>query len=177
MICSLLGSLARAAEISFESDVKIKKPGDGVFSDLKGGTSTSLPDGESLMILTPRGMPMLLHSLSSDRSKTVVTDANLEAAFAERIQPALDRSVNSIVDGVRRAEVLIQKKDYLQARTLVNDLKSRYPRISAVLFMSGTIHYLMNNKASAIEDLEKGLQIDPQNESARKLLAQMRGTP
>lgn len=177
MICSLLGSLAQATEISFESDVRIKKLGDNSFSELKSGASASLADGESLTVLTPKGIPVVIHAPSSSRSKITLTDSNLSSIFDEKLQPSLERTANEVVDGLRKAEVLIKKKDYSQARALVNDLKNKYPRISALLFMSGTIHYLMNDKPSAVEDLEKGLQIDSQNEPARKLLAQMRGTP
>ncbi|MBX3041136.1 MAG: hypothetical protein KF789_10575 [Bdellovibrionaceae bacterium] len=177
MIFILSGSVSNAAEIVFETDVKIKKMKESSFSDIKAGTSTSLPEGDSLIVLTPKGLPLVVLAPSSARSKVVITDSNMTSVFDEKLQPSLEQATTEAIDGLRKAEVLIKKKDYAQARSLVNDLKGKYSRISSILFMSGTIHYLMNNRPSAIEDLEKGLQIDSQNEAAKKLLVQMRGTP
>jgi len=41
--------------------------------------------------------------------------------------------------------------------------------------MSASIHYLKNDKQNAINDLQEGLEINPTNENAKKLLSKLKG--
>jgi len=171
------GFNAMAAELVFESDVQIKKNEQNSFETIKAGQSLPLQAGDNVFVMTSQNLPLLVVAPSKNNSKIVVSDTNMTAALQEHLQPIVQKATMEIVDGLRKAETLIQKKDYTQASTIILSLKSKYKDISSLLFMSGTISYLMNNKSAAMEDLQKGLIIDPANEPAKRLLAQMKGAP
>lgn len=170
-------SSARATEVVFESDVKVKRGDQNSFEDIKAGQSLPLIAGESVFALNSQNMPVLIVAPAKDKARVVVADSNMSTAIQAHLQPTLQKATSEIVDGLRKAEILIQKKDFTQASTIILSLKSKYTDISSLLFMSGTLAYLQNNKSSAIEDLSRGLQLDPNNEPAKKLLAQLKGAP
>lgn len=164
-----------AGEVIFESDVQVKKNAQNSFENLKAGQSLPLQAGDSFFVITPQNIPLLIFSPSKTNAKFVVADTNISTALQEQLQPVVQKATTEIIDGLRRTEALIQKKDYQQAATIVVSLKSKYPNISSLLFMSGTLNYLTNNKSAAVEDLQRGLSLDPGNEPAKKLLAQLKG--
>lgn len=168
---------SNASEVVFESNVQFKKNEQTNFESLKAGESLNLKSGESALIITPQNIPLLVYAIQKDGSKITVADSNVSTALAEKLQPSLQKATAEIIEGLRKAEALIQKRDFSQAASITALLKEKYQNISSVLFMSGTIFYLMNNKASAVEDLQSGLRLDPNNEPAKKLLGQLKGSP
>lgn len=174
-IAALTTMEAKSADLVFESDVQIKKNDQTSFESLKAGQGFVLEPGDNVFVMTPKNLPLLIVAPLKDNAKVVVPDTNMSAALQEQLQPTLQKATSEIVDGLRKAETLIQKKDFSQASAILLSLKSKYKDISSLLFMSGTLAYLMNNKSSAVEDLQKGLALDPSNESAKKLLSQLKG--
>lgn len=171
----LTGFEAQAADLIFESDVQIKKNDQNSFENLKAGQGFALEPGDNVFVMTPKNLPLLIVAPMKDNAKVVIPDTNMSAALQEQLQPTLQKATSEIIDGLRKAENLIQKKDFPQASAILLSLKSKYKDISSLLFMSGTLAYLMNNKSSAVDDLQKGLALDPTNESAKKLLTQLKG--
>lgn len=167
----------QASEIVFESNVQFKRNNQANFESLKAGDSLSLKSGENAFVITPQNIPVLVYSVQKEGSKITIADSNITTALLEQLQPSLQKATNEIIDGLRKAETLVQKREISQASSITSTLKEKYRNISSVLFMSGTIFYLMNNKASAIEDLQNGLRLDPNNEPAKKLLIQLKGSP
>lgn len=166
---------AKAADLIFESDVQIKKNDQNSFESIKAGEGIPLEPGDNIFVMTKKSLPLLVVAPMKDNAKVVIPDSNMSTALQEQLQPTLQKATSEIVDGLRKAETLIQKKDFPQASAILLSLKSKYKDISSLLFMSGTLAYLMNNKSSAVEDLQKGLALDPTNESAKKLLTQLKG--
>jgi hypothetical protein len=178
VLCALLftgTTHCLAASVSFEDEVSIKRSQQINLEKIPQGRQVKLEEGETLFILTKEGIPVILTSPLSKSSNVSIASPHLKYLMEEQIRPALESSTNEIVRELRKAENLIQKKDLHQAQTLIVALKEKYPRISSVLFMSGTIHYLLNNKTTAMEDLARGLEQDPNYEPAKKLLLQLKG--
>lgn len=180
IICALVASILApqflfAADVTFESDVRIKKEDQSAFQPLKGGTPLRLETGESALVSTSQGLPMLIYSIKDKRSKIQIDDANLNVLAQDQLRPALEKATNEIISGLQKVEAAIQRRDYDQALALVTPLKAKYPNIAAVQFASGSANYLTNRKSDAINDLEKGLANDPDNAAAKKLLAKLKG--
>ncbi len=173
----LCAQATRATDVVFESDVQIKRNDQNSFENLKAGQSIPLNAGDSVFALNGQNMPVLIVAPVKDKGRVVVADSNMSLAIQSQLQATLQKSTSEIIDGLRKAEGLIQKKDFNQASTIILSLKSKYKDISSLLFMSGTLSYLQNNKSAAIEDLQRGLSLDPNNEPAKKLLTQLKGTP
>lgn len=167
---------ALAQVISFESDVRYKKLEDSKYIDLKSNQNLTLKKGENALILTKTGIPVLVYTPIDTDSTLKITESNLQALMQEQMQTSLNAAANEVVDGIRKVEGLLQKREYQQALVGITQLKGKYPRIATVLFLSGTVQYLSNNKPAAIEDLTAGLIIDPQNAAAQKLLSELKGS-
>lgn len=171
----LLSATAHADGFSFTTDVRFKKTEQNFFTDLKAGESLNVPSGEVAMVLTPQGLPLLIFSPQSKNSQIALPDSDIQTVMQEQLRPTLEKSTREIVEGLRRTESALQKRDYNQALATITPLKDKYKNLSSVLFMSGTVHYLMNNKTLAAEELQQGLAIDPENAAAKNLLQQLRG--
>ena len=168
---------AQAVELSFDSDMQVKKVSEKTFSTVKSGESLKLAAGEGAIVVPPKSIPVLVYNPSSDKNGITLKDSQFEQLLLEKTQSSIQAATNEIVRGLRQAEAQIQKRDYLKARSDLDSLKRKYPQVSSILFLSGTANYLANDRKAAIDDLNQGLVIDPQNEEAKKLLQQLRGTP
>ncbi len=175
LISFFLTSVVHAEQFVFEGPAKYKKADQTSYSELKAGEALELNEGESALLVTAQGMPMLIFSAKSRKSTVHVSAANLSGLVISQAQSYLDRTANEVVDGLRKTENLLQKREYQQALTVVSGLKEKYGQISSVLFMSATVQYLLKNKSAASEDLQRGLKIEPENPAAKKLLAQVKG--
>jgi len=167
--------LANAEEISFESDVSYKKNDQQEFTEVKSGEKIELSRGDNAFVTTKQGIGIFILSPEKSDAQIVIPDTSVNQSIFEQLRPTLEKDTSEIVDGLRKTEALVQKRDYNQASQIILALKQKYKNISSILFMNATIRYLLNDKNAAIEDLTKGLEIDPTNESAKKLLSQLKG--
>lgn len=172
----LISSFAFAATLNLQTNAQVRKLDESVFAEKKSGDSLQLEPGESILIVPQKSVP-LIYTVASPNATVTISDANVSEALSEKIQEPVEKATNEIVSRMTEAQIHIQKRNYSQAAAIVSDLKQKYPRVSAVRFLSGTIQYLNNNKVAAAEDLQIGLQIEPNNEAAKKLLGQIKGTP
>ncbi|MBY0316219.1 MAG: hypothetical protein K2Q26_11900 [Bdellovibrionales bacterium] len=158
-----------AAELQFESDVRVKKTDQLEFISIKAGEKLTLKRNESYIVVNSQSLPMVIFSPINDNSEVLITDKNIQQTLDEQISKTLSSRTNEIIDGLRKAESHLIKKDYPQALALATSLKDKYPQVSSVLFFRATTLSLMNNRKEALSDLEKGLTIDPQSAAALAL--------
>ena len=170
-----LGSSAQAQTISFESSVRYKKVEDATYMDLPDNANMQIKKGEGTIVVTRSGMPILVYVPFDSKSNLKITDAQLQQLLQEQLQGTINQIANNVIDGIRKTEGFLKKRDLPQALINSSQLKQKYPRIASVLFLSATVQYLNNNKPGAVEDLTEGLKIDPSNESANKLLRELKG--
>lgn len=163
-----------AEEIIFESSVKYKKNEATEFTELKAQESLAIGKGDRVFVNTQEGIPLIILSAQQANSKITIPNIQLSMVALEQSRPYLEKTTNEVIEGLRRVENLISKRDYTQAVTRITALKEKYKGLSAVLFLSGTANYLANNKTAAIKDLESGLLINPENSSAKRLLEKIK---
>jgi hypothetical protein len=166
---------AKAATLHFTADAKIKRGDKAEFTPVSSGSAVEVSPGESVFVLTQRGIPMLVIGASAKDSKIEISDPELSNVVKERLGPALEEATREIVNELRRAELLVQRQDLQGARAVIAPLKSKYPTQSTVLFLSASVLYLLGDHMGASGDLKKGLELDPKNESALKLLERLKG--
>lgn len=172
---SLLFSVAaRAEEITFDSNIKFKKNDATEFTELKAQQPLVLAAGEKALISTNDGIPFLIFSSQNSNAKINIPSSQISMVALEQTTPFLEKTTSDIIEGVRKVDNLISKRDYALALTTVTVLKEKYKGLSTILFLSGTANYLNNNKQAAIKDLEGGLSIQPENSSAKKLLEKIK---
>lgn len=163
-----------AQEIIFDTNIKYKKNDTNEYVELKAQQPLSLQAGERILVSAHSGIPLLILAPAQASSKIQITQSQLSMAALDQVSPYLERTTSDIIDGVRRVDNLISKRDYSQALSTVNALKEKYRGLSTLLFLSGTANYLNNNKSAALKDLEEGLSISPDNSSAKKLLEKIK---
>ena len=165
---------AVAGDISFESEVRFKRENKQAFETLKVGEVLKLKSGESALVSTAQGFPMLIYSPSGEGSQVKVADVNLEVFAQDALRPQLEKSTREVVNILRKVDTYIDRREYDQALATLAPLRAKYPNISSVLFASATVNYLTNHRATAVEDLQKGLELDPDDAAAKKLLARLK---
>lgn len=171
----LISAPCFGAEVVFDTDVKVRVGGTQSFTEQKSGTSMQVKPGSELLILSKKNMPILVLAPQSSLSRINITEGLLTELMTEYTRDSVEKATSTIVAELSKAELLLRKRELTRALDILNTLKRNYPNISSILFMRGTVLYLMNNKPSAIEDLDAGLKIEPNNEPAQKLLQRLRG--
>ena len=164
-----------AETLTFETDVEYKKNNQQNFTSLKSGQKIELEKGENAFIISKKNIPMLIFSAKSSDAMITIPEASMSAGVIELVNSHVEKSTDEIIEGIRKAESFLQKRDYNQASQILTFLKQKYKNNSSILFMSASIHYLKNDKQSAINDLQEGLVINPTNENAKKLLSKLKG--
>lgn len=171
----MLSLQSQAQKILFEQKARFKSEESSQFEDLKPGDILDLKKSKSWFVISEKGLPFVIVQPSSKNSEIKLSENHLDELMLESVSPEVNRMVSEILIGLRKAEGLMQRQNYVQALNLVTPLKEKYKRISTILFLSGSLHFLLNNKTSSIEDLEAGLKIDPSYEPAQKLLQKLKG--
>jgi hypothetical protein len=170
----LFSSTLCAEEITFDTNVKYKKNEATEFVELKAQQPLFLKAGDKAFVNTNDGIPFIVFSSQNSSSKINIPNSQISLVALEQTTPFLEKTTSDIIEGVRKVDNLISKRDYALALTTVTVLKEKYKGLSTVLFLSGTANYLNNNKQAAIKDLEGGLAINPENSSAKKLLEKIK---
>jgi hypothetical protein len=164
-----------AFEVKIEGEGKIKLLDEKEFIEKKSGDTFKIPNGSTAIYVPKYGIPMLINSPEEKRSELVLKQEDENDILQAKIQPYVEQFVTEITSEIKKVEIAIQRKEYNEASRIVGSLKEKYKNISAILFLSGSLNYLMNNKAAAKSDLEKGLALEPNNTPAKKLLLQLGG--
>lgn len=164
-----------AQTVSFDGDVQIKKNNEKTFSDLKTGQTVKLNSGEYVLAQTKDNLPVLVIAAKSEKANVKITNADISKNYLKKLTDQVNAQVSEIIDAIRKSEILMGKRDYVQALALLHPTKEKYQQNSELLFLSATLNYLLNNNKMAQEDLEKGLIIDPNNSAAQKLLENIKG--
>lgn len=164
----------RAEEFTFDSNIKYKKNDATEFTELKAQQVLVLQAGDKALINTHDGIPFLIFSSQNSNAKISVPNSQISLVALEQTTPFLEKTTSDIIEGVRKVDSLISKRDYALALTTVTVLKEKYKGLSTILFLSGSANYLNNNKQAAVKDLEGGLAINPENSSAKKLLEKIK---
>ncbi len=176
-IATLATQRTLAEDIFFESEVRVKRENQNSFEALKPNSPLKLKAGESALVSTAQGFPMLIYAPSSPSAQIKVADVNLEVFAQDSLRPQLEKSTRDVVNTLRKVDAFIERREYDQALAILAPVRAKYPNISQVLFASATVNYLTNNRALAVDDLQKGLELDPEDAAAKKLLARLKEKP
>lgn len=163
-----------AFDIQFDVKSQYQKNNQSQFQDLEANTVLSLSDQESALVTTSNSLPILIYGVSSQNSKMEINQNTLKALTLNSLKIETEAQVNQTISTIRKAEFLIQKRNYAQALDELNQGVNQNKNISELYFLRGTVQYLLKNNELAKVDLQKGLEISPNHETARKLLNQLK---
>jgi tetratricopeptide (TPR) repeat protein len=163
-----------AVELQFESIMKIKKNDVNEFLEVGPQAPLTLKKGESALISHPLGLPVLVIVPKEESSKLTITSNELLNLTDLQVAKVVNQRVNEILIEMRKAESFVNKKNYTQALAVLQNLKNKYDQIAPIYFMSATVSYLLNDRKSAIDELEKGLKLQPEDQVAKNLLEKLK---
>lgn len=175
LLALLLPVAAQAVEIKTEADTTYKRAGDTNPLILKKEEALKLDSGDQILFTGENKIPVLVVAPSKSNSTVVLTNEQQDQLMKEATQKTINRSVTEIVTKLVNLENLIKTRNFSVAQNVITDLKAKYPNVAAVHFASGTTNFLMNKKTLAAADLERGLQLEPENPEAQKLLQRIKG--
>lgn len=160
-------------QIELSMNAKVKTAQDDKFTDKKSGDVIDLNNGDIIFVVPEKQLPMILVGANPNVKKVTINPIDVSESFSDVVNLKVQEATDNIVSEIKKIELLIKKQDISGAQGRVSSLKLQYPKISQVLFLSATISYLSNNKDQAIEELNKGLAIDPNDESAKQFLKKL----
>lgn len=172
---ALFSRLSLALDIKVPANSLYKKSGEDSFATADSATTIPLPANSSILLKTPNNLPLLIYHPANDNSKVEISDGDLKQISETALEPRLNQALNELTSANLEIQKLIQRKNYSEALSQLNRLKSKYPQVALVHFLEGTLHYLQNDKTLAIQALERGLLIQPDNTEAQTLLKQLKG--
>ncbi len=171
LLCSFM---ANAVEVRTEMNTNFRRSGQVQSEALPSGQSMTMVEGEQVIFSGENQLPLLVIAAGSEKSVVTIKKDTSQELVREATYKGINNAVSEIVAKLLNVEVMIKNRRFAEAKNLLQDLKEKYPQISSVHFASGTTNFLMNNRAVAIADLEKGLTIDPENSDAKKLLERIK---
>jgi tetratricopeptide (TPR) repeat protein len=175
LIAFLLPLSSQALEIKTEADTVYKKAGESATMILKKEDALKLENGDQVLFTGENQVPVLVVAPGKTNSTVVLTNEQQEQLMREATRKTVNNSVSEIVSKLVNLENLIKARNFPVAQTVIADLKTKYPQVAAVYFASGTTNFLLNKKTMAAADLEKGLELEPENPEAKKLLQRIKG--
>lgn len=161
--------------LDFATTTKVKEVSAAEFQIKKMGETLEIKKGETYLVIPENQIPILVLSASASSQKVKISANDFTNTFGDIIDFKVQDSVNAITSEIKKIEVLLKKKDLSGAQGRIASLKLKYPRVSQVLFLSASVNYLSQNSVMAIEELKRGLSIDPQDETAIQLLKKIEG--
>jgi tetratricopeptide (TPR) repeat protein len=162
-------------DVKSGTDLKILKESQNEFMNVKTGELFEIKKGESAYIIPDESLPFLLFVPESENSQINLNAVDLKKISDQQILQVLGKKINEVILGLRKAEFLMHKKDYSQALQNLTSLKEKYPTVASVFFLSASINLLSKNRSQALEDVQRGLILDPEDEKAKKLLKELQG--
>ena len=177
ILISLLLSRAFALQVTTDYKTSYQRSGETAQTVLTPQDQLMVEDGQQILFQSEDQVPLLLIVPNSKNSKITLSSQQQKEILEKATQKTVDRAVNEIVNKLSKLDWQLKNKNFAQAQISLNELQEKYPRVAAVHFAQGTTHFLMNNKRAAITSLEQGLQLEPSNTDAQKLLEKLKRDP
>ena len=174
MLC-VLSSYAEAVYLQSEVDLRIKKESSAEVNIVKAGETMELKSGETLFAIPSMGIPFFIIVPSSQSSKLQLASGDVSLMAQTQMADVVGKTVHEVITGLRKAETLMSKREYIQGLNILTPLKQKYPQVAEIFFLSASLNYLSQNKSAALEDTQKGLALAPEDESGKRLLASLQG--
>lgn len=164
---------ANAVQLQSEIELRVKKESATDFNLIKAGEILELNRGETVLAVPSTGLPFFILVPSSQNAKFQLAAGDVSSMAQNQVAEVVGKTVHEVIIGLRKAETFMSKREYTQGLSVLMPLKQKYPQVAEIFFLSASLNYLNKNKNAALDDVQKGLAIFPEDESAKKLLANL----
>lgn len=169
-ILCLFSGRSNAVQLQSEIELRVKKESSVEFNLMKAGEILELQRGETVFAVPSSGLPFFIIVPSSQNAKFQLASGDVSSMAQTQVAEVVGKTVHEVIIGLRKAETFMSKREYTQGLSVLNPLKQKYPQVAEVYFLSASLNYLNKNKSAAIDDVQRGLAIVPDDENAKKLL-------
>ncbi|MFM6928379.1 MAG: tetratricopeptide repeat protein [Bdellovibrio sp.] len=173
-IVSLLITNAFALQVTTDFKAAYQKTGDSNLAVLNPREVLHLDPGQQALFQSDGHIPMLIVIPKDKDAQVHLSNEQQKDLIQKAMQKSVNEAVTDIVSKLQTVEWHIKSKNYSAAQMSLSELQDKYPQVASVYFMQGTVHFLLNNRKAAMTAFEQGLQIDPNNIDAKKLLENLR---
>lgn len=173
MFLCLFSSQANAVQLQSEIELRVKKESSAEFNLIKAGETLEIQKGETVYAVPSIGLPFFILVPSSQDAKFQLASGDVSSMAQTQVAEVVGKTVHDVITGLRKAETFMSKREYTQGLSVLAPLKQRYPQVAEIFFLSASLNYLNKNKNAALDDVQKGLAIVPEDESAKKLLTSL----
>jgi tetratricopeptide (TPR) repeat protein len=105
---------------------------------------------------------------------TLGTEARLSLTLQETKLPATcsqaDQIMNDLAQGVARAQYLIFKKDYEEAKSTLASLSNKYSTVAALDALLGNIYYLQKDLTTALTYYQRAQRLQPEDAETNRMI-------
>ncbi|MGE5087296.1 MAG: tetratricopeptide repeat protein [Bacillota bacterium] len=173
-IASFLITNTFALQVTTDFKTLYQKPGDSNLMELNPRDVLQLDPGQQVLFQADGHIPMLIVVPKDKDAQVHLSNDQQKDLIQKATQKPVSEAVSEIVSKIQATEWLIRSKNYSGAQMNLTELQNKYPQVASIYFMQGTVHFLLNNRKAAVTAIEQGLQIDPNNIDAKKLLENLR---
>ena len=169
--CSVLNvkdNKQEPAKILFKQDVSITV-GDKKYQR-KAGQTYEFIDPQPILAESNGHLPIFIYPMKDKNNNLNIDLPKLDKSKISKIQTSeINKNLNSILPGIQEVQVMLMKRDFVNALSKIRDLKIKFPKIAYFSFMEGSTYLLMERRAEALKALREGLDIYPNSGQAKEL--------
>lgn len=117
--------------------------------------------------LSKQGFDKYEMLVASTGKEDITWDAVLVPSVKEKGDPEID----VLISGLFEAQRLVRAKDYAGALTSLEILEKKFPNVSSVYELKGSVNYLKKDFNIALAEFRKAFTLNPQNKVAQQMKA------
>jgi tetratricopeptide (TPR) repeat protein len=195
--CSHFGTLAFALSAAFAlgacatGRVEIRTVPEGAEAYVVRADNSTLLLGKTPLTLSPESSPELQRDIITLQLKRdgyqheTVIIPNFRAPVNTQVSLSMkegqagaqarttDATINEVARGVLSAQRLVGKKTLGEAKTTLQELIRKYPRVGVLHDLLGNVYYLEKDTAHALESYRRSLEIEPENRETARVIEKL----
>jgi len=130
--------------------------------ELKSSELNKINLNAPLWIAMDGAVPMILWPVSSNVKNVELNALSYEEAGVERVNVFSDQALSEVVLSLNQINAMIQNRSLDEAKRVLDELQSRFPRIAFLDFSRASLLYLRGQNVEALTALERALKVHPQ---------------
>jgi predicted Zn-dependent protease len=159
-------------QLNLQQDLTVVDP-KGVRSEKHKGDRVTVGN-TPLLLESPGHVDVLVVPISGSSDKQI--DVSLKATSSSgdpTLSPEFDSSVNQLISDINEAQILLLRSQGAEALARVEELQSRYPRVSYLRFLKASCLLVTGANDRAKAALESALHDFPNNAAGLALYQQL----
>lgn len=159
-------------KVKFKQDVSVTIGDQKV--NLAAGKTLEFTSDQPILVEANGRVPIFVYPVASKNKNLNINLPKLDETKLNKVHfDKINRELDSILPEVQQVQVMLLKRDYINALSKIRDLRAKHPKVAFLSFIEGSTYMILNRKSEAIKALNEGLQIYPDSAEAKELYKQL----